>query len=203
MGCIVMIIILLVLLVLSSLFPVSHIGHAALRVMTRNEETQLIDAIQGYYAEYKKYPIPPSKQGGGVVEFGADNYLLLDILRNRDGAKTGNPLNPHGIIFLDVRYALERDSPKGGVQTSTGIWFDAWGSPYHIAIDTSGKKELNGKTPIPDFYSDVGPIQTDVIVWSYGKNGLPGGGPAADSRFSSEAGAPGKLNGSDDVVSWQ
>ncbi len=79
---------------------------------------------------------------------------------------------------------------------------DPWGSPYNIAIDGNYDGQLNSPSPLPNFYSDAGPMPFSVIVWSFGKNGQPGGGPAAGSGFGSESGTPGKLSGSGDVVSW-
>jgi hypothetical protein len=41
-----------------------------------------------------------------------------------------------------------------------------------------------------------------LIVWSFGRNGLLGGGPAPAPGFSNENGTPGKYFGSGDVGSW-
>jgi hypothetical protein len=189
---------------LGLLFParVGPVAANALKVEAHNDETEIVGAVNAYFVEYQRYPIDPSKASGPVV-FSADNHLLLDVLLNRSGTKDGNPLNPRGEVFLNPPLAKDQAHPKAGLQTSTGIWFDPWGSPYHIAIDASHEGELNGKYPIPGFYTDVGPIKTGVIVWSYGKNGELGGGPATKPGFSSEHGVAGKFLGSGDVVSWQ
>ena len=170
-------------------------------VVAHKDETLIITAVRAYYTEYGKYPIDSSNARGTVV-FSTDNNVLFDVLRNCNGATSGNPLNPRGIVFLDVAAARDQNHPKAGIQTSTGIWFDPWGTPYQVAIDASDSGELNGKFPIPGFYSDVGPLKTLVAVWSYGRNGQLGGGPAASSAFTSESGSPGKNSGSGDVVSW-
>ena len=166
--------------------------------MASNDETQIANAVKAYYAEYQKYPVAPSNTHGPVV-FSTDNNLLLNVLRDRTGAKSGNALNPRDVVYLDLPLAKDQDHPASGLQSSTGILFDPWGTPYHIAIDASGEGELNGKFPIPGFYSDVGPIKAGVIAWSYGKNGELGGGPATKPGFSNEPGTPGKFGGSGDV----
>ncbi|HWB57985.1 MAG TPA: hypothetical protein VG733_00770 [Chthoniobacteraceae bacterium] len=169
--------------------------------MARNNEFEIITAINAYYKEYQKYPVPDG--GTGVVVFSRQNNLLFDVLRNRTGAKTGNPLNPHGTVFLNASFPRDDAHPVASIQDSTGVWYDPWGSPYCIAIDTSGKGELNGAAnPIPGFYSDVGPLKADAIAWSLGKNGELGGGPASKPGFSAEPGAPAKYQGSGDVGSW-
>ena len=171
--------------------PQPGLPNSARMTLARNDETLVAGAVEAYFNTYHKYPVSPSKAGGLVV-FGADNNDLIDVLLNRTAGKNGNALNPKGIPFLPA---------INGLQPS-GVWLDPWGSPYRIAIDTSGKSDLNDKTPIPGFYSDVGPLKTDIIIWSYGKNGEAGGGPAKKPGFSSEHGSPGVYAGSSDVGSW-
>lgn len=200
-GCLAFV---LLLILIAGLIPTDFgpPSSNARKVEAQNEETQIVAAVNAYFTEYQHYPIAPSNASGPVV-FSTDNNVLLDVLLNRNATNNGNPLNPRGEVFLTVPFAKDQAHPKAGLQTSTGIWFDPWGSPYHIAIDASGEGELNGKFPIPGFYTDVGPIKARVIVWSYGKNGEPGGGPATKPGFSNEPGVAGKLHGSGDVVSWQ
>lgn len=182
--------------------PLDGARTMAFKSATRHDEKLIIEAIKAYHAEYHTFPVAPD--AAGAVVFSKDNNLLFDVLRNRTGMNAGNSLNPSGFVILQVPAARDQEHPAGGIQASTGIWYDPWGSPYHVAIKVNSDGALNGKIRIPDFYSDVGALgNLDVIVWSYGENARLGGGPAIKSGFSSESGISGRLTGSGDVVSWQ
>lgn len=185
------------------LFPLlGVVMEHARKVAAVNDEKQIIGAINAYYTEYQKYPVDPAKKPGDAV-YSTDNNLLFDVLRNMTGTTIGNTLNSRNIVFLQIPYASNQSSPRAGLQTSTGVWYDPWGSPYNVAIDGNYDGVLNAPaSPLPNFYSDVGPLQLGAIAWSFGKNGQLGGGPAAAPAFSSESGTPGKQSGSGDVVSW-
>lgn len=183
------------------LVPGRGAQEASFKFYARDDERHIIAAIKAYYNEYGAFPVDP--KASGVVVFSRDNHLLFDVLRDRTGAKPGNALNPRDITILEVHSVANPSRPRLGLQASTGVWYDPWGSPYCIAIDTNKRGGIDGKA-IPNFYSDVGLVKgLDVIVWSCGKNGTPGGGPAANANFSNETGTPGKLAGSEDVVSWK
>lgn len=189
--------------VLIGLFePLNGARAVAYKSTALHDEKLIVAAVKEYEAEYHKLPVDPD--ASGVIVFSKDNNVLLDVLRNRTGIRTGNSLNTRGFAILQVPPAPDQVHPKGGIQTSTGIWFDPWGVPYHIAINAGKDAEMNGKNRIPAFYSDVGALKKlDVIVWSYGENRKLGGAPAMKLGFLDKPGTPGKLSGSDDVVSWK
>ena len=184
------------------LVPGRGAQEASFKFFARSDERQIIAAIKAYYEEYGSFPVDP--KASGVVVFSTNNNLLFDALRDCTGSNPGNALNPRDVTILRIPAAGNQNHPKFGLQTSTGVWYDPWGSPYCIAIDTDKRGGINGKESIPNFYSDVGLVKgLDVIVWSYGKNGRPGGGPASKPGFTGETGTPGKLAGSEDIVSWK
>ncbi|HWB57986.1 MAG TPA: hypothetical protein VG733_00775 [Chthoniobacteraceae bacterium] len=173
----------------------------AVKTEARSQARMIVAAVNAYYEDNHKYPV--ATPAGGVVVFSSDNNTLFDVLRDCTGPKSGNALNPRNVAYVEAPVASDQAHPCNGVQLSTGIWFDPWGSPYRIAIDTTGSGELNGsKTTIPGFYTDVGPLKASVIVWSLGKNGELGGGPATKPGFKKESGSPGVYAGSGDVGSW-
>jgi prepilin-type N-terminal cleavage/methylation domain-containing protein len=184
------------------LFPViGAVMEHTRKVQAINDETQILSAVNAYYTEYGKYPVDPATKPGDAV-YSTDNNQLFDVLRNMTGTSIGNPLNTRGVVYLTVSYASNQKRPVAGVLASTGVWYDPWGSPYNVALDGNYDGQLNSPTPLPNFYSDTGPLQFGVIAWSFGKNGLLGGGPAASSNFGNESGTAGKQAGSGDVVSW-
>jgi prepilin-type N-terminal cleavage/methylation domain-containing protein len=197
-----LVVITIIAVLMGLLFPVlSVVREHTRKVQAINDERQIVAAVNAYYTEYGKYPVDPVTKPGDAV-YSTDNNLLFDVLRNMTGTTIGNAMNTRGITFAQVSYASNQSQPMAGLQVTTGIWYDPWGSPYNVAIDGNYDGQLNSPNPLPAFYSDVGALPFNVIVWSSGKNGQLGGGPALSSGFGSENGTPGKLSGSGDVVSW-
>ena len=197
-----LVVIAVIAILMGLLFPVlSEIHEHTLRVQALNDEKLIVGAINAYYSEYGKYPVNPATNPGDAV-FSANNNAIFDVLRNMTGTTVGNSFNSRGVVFLQVAYAQNQNQPAGGLQVSSGVWYDPWGSPYNVAVDGNYDGQLNSPTPLPNFYSDAGALQTGEIAWSFGRNGLLGGGPAAGSNFSSESGTPGVYKASGDVCSW-
>jgi prepilin-type N-terminal cleavage/methylation domain-containing protein len=136
----------------------------------KNDLAQIITAVNAYYTEYGKYPIPDAVQGGAEEDYtysydGSNttpNSDLIKILQN-DASKT--TLNPRGVIFLsappaksDGGYGIQ---PKGS--TNEYAFFDPWGRAYSICIDSN----YNGKVR----ERGTGNLLTlGVIGWSVGKD---------------------------------
>ncbi|HWB57987.1 MAG TPA: prepilin-type N-terminal cleavage/methylation domain-containing protein [Chthoniobacteraceae bacterium] len=196
-----LVVVAIIALLAGLLFPVlSAVREHARKVQATSDVKMIVGTVSSYYTEYQKYPVDPVAKPGDAV-YSSDNNALFDVLRNVTGTAVGNTLNPRGVVFLTVNAAPNPNMPVAGLST-TGVWYDPWGSPYNIAVDGNSDGLLNSPQPLPGFYSDVGPLQAGAIAWSYGRNGQPGGGPAASTRFSSEAGTPGVFAGSGDVGSW-
>ena len=184
------------------LFPLlSAVKEHMRRVQAATEEKQIVTAVTAYFTEYGKYPVDPAAKPGDAV-YSKDNNALFDVLRNVTGTAIGNSMNSRGIVYLIPANAPDQNHPMGGLQVSTGVWYDPWGSPYNVAVDGNYDGVLNSPTPLPNFYSDVGPLQLGAIAWSFGRNGLLGGGPASAPGFGNEGGTSGKYSGSGDVHSW-
>jgi prepilin-type N-terminal cleavage/methylation domain-containing protein len=208
------------------LFPaMGMVKEMAKKTQSKNEVVQIVSAIKAYYTEYGKYPIVTggtpaditftgSSAGTGT---GSSNAVLFDVLRNNvkspvNGA-TVTSLNPRQIVYVEAPAAKDQSNPKSGIQTTSGIWYDPWGSPYNVAIDGN----YNGVVAAPAYTdlsanyttstdgTDTG-VATGVIVWSFGKNGLLGGdgaGTPIPTGFTKEGGTANRFSGSGDVISWQ
>lgn len=197
-----LVVIAIIAVLVGLLIPVIAAVHEHVRkVQAANDEKQIVLAVTNYFSEYGKYPVDPAAKPGDPV-YSTDNNAILDVLRNVTGGTIGNKMNARGISYLNAKAASNQNAPMDGLQLSTGVWFDPWGSPYNIAVDGNYDSQLNSPTPLRNFYSDAGPLQLGVIVWTFGKNGQLGGGPPANSSFSNEPGTPGKFAGSGDVRSW-
>jgi prepilin-type N-terminal cleavage/methylation domain-containing protein len=153
-----------------------------------------------------------------------DNSDVINVLRAATksgaavplstGTSTTLSINPRGQIYLDVPYVKDLTNPKGGLgngtETSTyphntsqgvgGTWYDPWGKPYMVIIDSNYDNYCSTPSASGFYYSDLSytqdpnsnsALQTTCVALSYGSDHQQGS--AANGKF---------LN-SDDVLSWQ
>jgi prepilin-type N-terminal cleavage/methylation domain-containing protein len=198
-----LIIVIAIITVLAGLlFPAfKGLLNSAKKTRAKNDLTQIATAVNGFYTEYGKYPTTSTAD----VTFGISptNDLLCDVLRNNTGGANGATvtlLNPRQIVFMDVPEARDQTNPKSGIKA--GIWYDPWGKAYNATID--GSYDHSVANP----YGATGgagsnPIPQGAIAWSFGPNGLLGGGSTTDPNFSDETGTVNIYTGSGDVISWQ
>jgi prepilin-type N-terminal cleavage/methylation domain-containing protein len=199
-------------------FP-SFIGvmEAARKTQAKNDEQQIVTAMNGYYTEYGKYPVtvPPLNTtdayfGGGTAPAGATNYgsnaLLFDVLRNNTtgtNSATVTLLNPRQIVFIQPPSVKNFTNPVLGVVPNgnplAGGWYDPWGSQYNVTADCNYDNQVTN--PYTDAPGGT-PLNIGVITWSFSRNGVLGGGSAVPG-FSSESGTAGTFSGSIDIISWQ
>jgi prepilin-type N-terminal cleavage/methylation domain-containing protein len=173
----------------------------ARKTQAKNEEQQIVAAVNAFYTDYGKYPLvttdtPPNN--GDLF------YSLRAVALGANAPVNGVPaVNPRSIVFIQPPVSKDQTTPRSGIQISTSIWYDPWGKPYNVMIDGNYDNQLaNPYTDKPG-----GPtLYLGVIVWSFGKNGALGGGAAAPPppAFTAEiGGTPGSFTGSGDVISWQ
>ena len=227
-------VIVIIVILLGILFPLgfgNHMYEPSKKAAAKNDETQIVTAIKAYYVEYGYYPVigswqttkdayygpgpmPPSLSGT-VANMGSGSVLLDTLRYNISGANASivKSLNPRQVVFIDTPTVKDVRHPKSGVvpdgSPNAGVYFDPWGSPYNILINSS----YSGTLPNPYTDAPGGAIlKTGVIAWSFGKNGILGGGPRLNNDFTSESGTPGNyyskpgntsVPSSGDVISWQ
>ena len=137
------------------------IMESARKTNAKNEEQQIVAAVNAYYTDYGKYPVDVAA-GGKDAYFGlgtvpstsrsyGNNDWLFDVLRsNTSSTKTSTNtcpgtnlvtcLNPRAIVFIQPPASKSSNPGRSGVDVvptspTFGVWFDPWGSPYNIAID--------------------------------------------------------------------
>jgi prepilin-type N-terminal cleavage/methylation domain-containing protein len=194
-----LVVIVIIAVLMGIAFPVfSSIQNQARKTQAKNDVTQIVTAVNAYYTEYGKYPIPSTATSDGytVGDGTTSSKAVFDALRGLDIT-----LNPRQIIFISPAEDKTQASPKGKMG-SDDQFHDPWSSPYSIRIDA----DYNNQVPNP--YTGTGgagpdPLRQGVIAWSLGKNGALGGGPAANSAFDKEPGTANTYPSSGDVISWQ
>jgi prepilin-type N-terminal cleavage/methylation domain-containing protein len=210
----------------------SSIMEQARKTQAKNEEQQIVAAVNAYYTEYGKYPvtvvdandaffglapIPPTLTATTTRYL--NNDVLIDVLRNNTGSTNNSltvaTLNPRGIVFISPPIVKNISDPRSGVIPNgavvnppflVDVWYDPWGSPYSILIDVNYNNQItNPYTDAPGDAPGQTTLYIGVIVWSFGKNGALGGGQAAPPppAFTAEGGSANNFSGSGDVISWQ
>jgi prepilin-type N-terminal cleavage/methylation domain-containing protein len=191
-----LVVIAIIAILIGLLFPAFRaVQDQAKRTQAKNDLTQIVNAVNAYYTEYGRYPLPAGTTTDKTFGPGGDpstNETLFNPLR---GVEPVSPtmLNPRQIVFILPPAVKDPANPRSGIATAAGNlgqYFDPWGSNYVIRIDGNYDNQL----PNP-YTADTGAgpatLTFGVIAWSLGKNQAGGSGDknsvAAD----------------DDVISWQ
>jgi prepilin-type N-terminal cleavage/methylation domain-containing protein len=193
-----LVVIVIVTILAGLAFPVfQSVQNQAKKAQAKNDVTQLVTAVNAFYTEYGKYPIATDDT---PVANTAD--LLSTLRAVPSGANAADATNPRKIAFLNVPDAKDPISPRSGIRSADGQWYDPWGSTYKVAMDGTYDNQLaNPYGPTGGAGSD--PLRQGVIAWSLGRNGALGGGPPATSAFAKEPGTANNYTSSGDVISWQ
>jgi prepilin-type N-terminal cleavage/methylation domain-containing protein len=203
-----LVVIAIIIILAGLLFPAYQaVQSQAKRTQAKNDLTQIVTAVNAFYTEYGRYPIDPAA-GTVDVSYGATgatytNEKLFDVLRNITTDALTTTLNPRGIVFISPPNVKDGANPKSGIgtTTSTGQYFDPWGTPYNVAIDGNYNNIVRapnytdlatGYSTATDGSGDVG-VRIGVIGWSFG----------TDLTLARKSPASSNYKDSDDVISWQ
>jgi len=186
----------------------TSVMESARKTQAKNEEQQIVAAVNAFYTDYGKYPIVTADTtltGTTAPSNGDLFFSLRAVAQGANALVNGVPaVNPRSIVFIQPPVSKDQTNPRSGIRTLTSIWYDPWGSPYNVMID--GNYDNSLANPYADTPPPGGtPLYLGVIVWSFGKNGALGGGPAAvgPAGFTSEGGSANNFSGSGDIISWQ
>lgn len=176
-----LLVVIAIIAILASLaFPaVQGALNSGKKAQARNDVQQIVAAIKAYQLEYGK--LPTTKVSADNSAEAADGWFdsnAKDVIKVLVGADT--TLNPRGMVFLEPKVAR---SKKGGIDMSDYTFYDPWGFPYRIKLDTSYDNRL-------EYY---GPDNKENI---FGSAAAISAGPngALDDPY---------LSGSDEIVSFK
>ncbi|MEO8440364.1 MAG: prepilin-type N-terminal cleavage/methylation domain-containing protein [Spartobacteria bacterium] len=181
-----LVVITVIAILMALLFPAfKGVQDQAKRTQAKNDVTQIVTAVNAFYTEYGRYPTTATTDAD--ARFGPGSASTNDALLNELRAVVFT-LNSRKIVFIIPPDAKNQTTPRSGIQTSTGQYFDPWGTPYAIALDGDYDSQL----PNP-YSSNAGstPLRSGVISWSLGKD-ISGG--SGDKKVDPNE---------DDVISWQ
>ena len=188
-----LVVIAIIAILIGLLFPAfSAVQNQARRTQAKNDLTQIVTAVNAYYTEYGKYPRTPTTPGDITYGATATNEQLFNELRSVTAIQ-----NPRGIVFLSPPDVKDVNNPRAGISSApatAGQYFDPWGKPYLVRIDTDYDNQVNN--PYSQNAGSAPFLRSGVIAWSFGK----------DALSQSTATAPIDKNlgtNKDDVISWQ
>src|SRR5438034_4580805 len=167
----------------------------ARRTQAKNDLTQIVTAVNAYYTEYGKYPLPAGTSTDTTYGSGSNAELFYTLRAVAGGTMhAGNGANLRKIVFISPPDAKDQTNSRSGIITSDGQWYDPWGTPYNVEIDGNYDNQIL----VNPYALNAGatPLQIGVIAWSFGSDtqsqSVPG--PAADKTAGTN---------DDDVISWQ
>jgi prepilin-type N-terminal cleavage/methylation domain-containing protein len=186
-----LVVIAIIAILVGLLFPAFNaVQNQARQTQAKNDLTQIVNAVNAFYTEYGKYPTSEITDaaasygpGGATTENGAFFKELRGVT---------STLNTRQIVFISPPDAKDQTNPRSGIKTSTGGYYDPWGTEYTIRMDA------NYDNLLPNAYTDGSAggdptatppyaLRIGVISWSFGKD------QAQQTSFTN----------SDDVISWQ
>ena len=186
----------------------------ARKTQMKNDETQIVTAVNAYYTEYGKYPMADARQGTDTL-YGKSNTApgnedVFNVLRAiAAGVNALDVLNPRKIIFFSGKdggtrprsaFATVATIDTQGNPINIGAFVDPYGNAYMVAIDGSYDGAIVDPSPYADLPYPPGPpantVRVGCFAESFGKDGVQG------TKQSNGTGDK-KYSGSDDVLSWQ
>ena len=192
-----LVVITIIVILMGLLFPAFRgVQDQAKKTQTKNDLTQIVTAVNAFYTEYGRYPTAAANDSGATYGPGGsatENAALFNELRATVSG-TG-VLNTRQIVFINPPDAKDQTNPRSGTKTSTGGYYDPWGTEYAIAMDADYDNQLTNP------YGGSGgaganPLRQGAIAWSLGKDTKLGNN--SDNLYKNGSGVQ-----SDDVISWQ
>jgi prepilin-type N-terminal cleavage/methylation domain-containing protein len=188
-----LVVIMIIAALMGLAFPVFQgVQNQGRKAQARNDLVQIVTAISAYYTEYGKYPLTPGTPADTTYGTTTANAQLFNELRNVAATQ-----NPRGIVFLSPPDVKDASNPRAGISSASGTagqYFDPWGKPYLIRIDTDYDNQVSN--PYSQNAGGAPLLRTGVIAWSFGKDALSQSISATPS--DKNAGT-----NKDDIISWQ
>jgi prepilin-type N-terminal cleavage/methylation domain-containing protein len=202
-----LVVIAIIIILAGLLYPAYNaVQSQAKRTQAKNDLTQIITAVNAYYTEYGKYPLPIGTTGEFIYGPGGNstppsNAELFYTLRAVAGGtmNAGNAANPRMIVFISPPNVKDPNNPRSGIAINSttingisviaGDFVDPWGTPYDVEIDGDYNNNINPNPYGNNTGAGPSPLPQGGIAWSLGKD--------------QTLGISGVYTNSDDVISWQ
>jgi prepilin-type N-terminal cleavage/methylation domain-containing protein len=187
-----LVVIMIVAVLMGLAFPVFQgVQNQAKKTQARNDLIQIVTAVNAYYTEYGTYPLTPPTPADTTYGATTTNEQLFNELRSVTARQ-----NPREIVFLSPPDVKDVNNPRAGISSApapAGQYFDPWGNPYMIRVDTDYDNQVNN--PYSQNAGSAPLLRSGVIAWSFGKDAL--------SQSTTTAADKNTGTNKDDVISWQ
>jgi prepilin-type N-terminal cleavage/methylation domain-containing protein len=188
-----LVVISIIAVLIGLLFPAFQgVQNQARKTQARNDLAQIVTAVNAYYAEYGKYPLTPTTPADTTYGTTTTNAHLFNELRSVAATQ-----NPRKIVFFAPPDVKDANNPRAGISlapASAGQYFDPWGKPYLVRVDTDYDNQVNN--PYSQNAGGAPLLRSGVIAWSFGKDALSQSTSATPSDKNTGT-------NKDDVISWQ
>jgi prepilin-type N-terminal cleavage/methylation domain-containing protein len=192
-----LVVIAIIAILIGLLFPAFRaVQDQAKKTQTKNDLTQIVNAVNAYYTDYGRYPLPTGTTGDFIYGPAGNsnppsNSELFYTLRgvNAGTMNLNNAANPRIIVFISPPY-VKNDTAgnrRSGVSATDGNYYDPYGTPYDVEIDGGYNNAISPNPYTANTGAGPSPLNLGVIAWSLGKDSTQGT----------------DFNASDDVISWQ
>jgi prepilin-type N-terminal cleavage/methylation domain-containing protein len=209
-----LVVIAIIAILIGLLFPAfKAVQNQARQTQAKNDLTQIVNAVNAYYTDYGKYPLPTGTTDDFIYGPGGNsnppsNAELFYTLRgvNAGTMNANNAANPRIIVFISPPYVKTPANPRSGIATQAatincfavaiGDFVDPWGTPYNVKIDGDYNNQITTNPYGNNNGAGPQPLTIGVIAWSVGSDGVLG---------TKTTGCTGNniFTNSDDVISWQ
>ena len=211
-----LVVIAIIAILVGLLFPAfKAVQNQARQTQAKNDLTQIVNAVNAFYTEYGKYPTPSGAAAGDCAfswtvptipnSYGNDwlfNELRACSARPSDPSCSTNvntpAINTRQIVFLSPPIVKDASNPRSGIcptggnAANVGRFYDPWGAPYNIIMDSNYDNTVrNPYVALGGSGAGSDPVPQGVIGWS---NGL-------DLQVGTNSNNI--YTNSDDVISWQ
>jgi prepilin-type N-terminal cleavage/methylation domain-containing protein len=192
-----LVVIAIIAILIGLLFPAfKAVQNQARQTQAKNDLTQIVNAVNAFYTDYGKYPLPTGTtseftfgpNGNSNPPSNAELFYTLRAV-NAGTMNANNAANPRQIVFINPP-SVKNDTAgnrRSGVSPTDGSYYDPWGTPYDVRIDGDYNNTVNPNPYTANTGAGPSPLVIGVIAWSLGANQTQG------TDFSA----------SDDVISWQ
>ena len=210
-----LVVIAIIAILVGLLFPAfKAVQNQARQTQAKNDLTQIVNAVNAFYTDYGKYPLPTGTTtdfifGPGGNSNPPSNSELFYTLRavNAGTMNANNAANPRQIVFISPPAVKTPANPRSGIATQAatvnpcfsvaiGDLVDPWGTPYNVEIDGDYNNQITTNPYGNNNGAGPQPLTIGVIAWSLGSDGVLGTkttGCTGNNIYTS----------SDDVISWQ
>jgi prepilin-type N-terminal cleavage/methylation domain-containing protein len=175
-----LVVIAIIAILVGLLFPAfKAVQNQARQTQAKNDLTQIVNAVNAFYTDYGKYPLPTGTTGDFIYGPGGNsnppsNAELLYTLRgvNAGTMNLNNAANPRIIVFISPPY-VKNDTAgnrRSGVSNTDGSYYDPWGTPYDVEIDGGYDNAINPTPYTANTGAGPSPLNLGVMAWSLGAN---------------------------------